>query len=218
MTRLSPEAVASLRRQARILILLEGASKAGLAPIGIIPLHAFAFLANVLAPVWDMPALEGKVLKRRGGPFYPALQRDLDRLVGKGMVLIIEVSHVRDAEGKWRLEGRYSLNRGVSAAAVDYLTRLPDEARFASFIVELGYALSALGESELERALVEDATYADPAVSNGNVVDFEEWTRRNPSVNAANYFDRFMPKRIRVTPGEKLHLYVRHLQRRIHAG
>ena len=185
--------------------------------MGIIPFHAFAFLSNVLAPVWDMPAFDGKILKRKGGPFYPALQQDLDRMVGLGMVLITEVAHVRDAEGKWRLEGRYCLNRQLSARAVDCLLDLPDEARFASFATEIAYALSALGEEELERALVEDATYSDPSVSENNVLDFEEWTRRNPSANAANYFDRFMPGGTKATPGEKLHLYVRHLQK-IHAG
>ena len=77
-------ATATRRRQARILTLLDSATEAGLAPIGIIPFHAFAYLANVLAPVWDMPAMDGKILKRLGGPFYPVLQRDLDRLVGRG--------------------------------------------------------------------------------------------------------------------------------------
>ncbi len=218
MSELSPTVAATLRRQARILILLDGAAKAGLAPMGIIPFHAFAFLSNVLAPVWDMPAFDGKILKRKGGPFYPALQRDLDRMVGLGMVLITQVAHVREADGKWRLEGRYRLNRQLSTRAVDYLLDLPDEGRFASFATEIAYALSALGEEELERALVEDATYSDPSVSENNVLDFGEWKRRNPSANAANYFDNFMPGGMKATPGEKLHLYVRNLHRRIHAG
>jgi hypothetical protein len=215
MSELSQIAAATLRRQARILVLLDGAAKAGLAPIGIIPFHAFAFLSNVLAPVWDMPALDGKILKRKGGPYYPTLQADLDRMVGMGMVLISQVAHVRDDDDKWRLEGQYCLNRQLASRAVDYLLQLPGEGRFAAFATELAYALSALGETELERALEEDATYSDPSVSENNVVDFEEWARRNPSTNAANYFNHFMPRGTKATPGEKLHLYVRHLQRRI---
>ena len=218
MSELDTTSVATLRRQARILVLLDGAAQAGLAPMGIISLHAFAYLSNVMAPVWDMPALDGKILKRKGGPFYPVLQRDLDRLVGMGMVLISEVAHVQDSEGKWRLEGRFRLNGRMAEPAVEYLRHLPDEQRFASFVGELAFALSALGETELEHALVEDATYSDPGVSNNNVLDFEEWTRTNPSVNAANYFDRFMPSGTKATPGEKLHLYVRHIRRRVHAG
>lgn len=121
MSEPSSTAIAALRRQARILILLNSAEKAGLVPMGIIPFHAFAFLSNVLAPVWDMPVLDGKILKRKGGPFYPALQRDLDRMVGMGMVYIAQVAHVRDADKKWRLEGRYSLNRQLSAPAIEFL-------------------------------------------------------------------------------------------------
>src|SRR6185312_7535782 len=203
MRNLDDAELATLRRQARILILLDAASKAGLTPMPIIPFHAFAYLSNVLAQVWDMPALDGKILKRKGGPFYPELQHDLDRLVGMGMVLIKQVSHVRESNGKWRLEGRYRLNAEMSNTPLNFLLGLPDERRFASFVEELAYALSALSDQDLERALVEDATYSDPSVSVNNVLDFEEWTQRNPSANAANYFDRLMPGCTRATPGEK---------------
>lgn len=210
--------LAALRRQARILVLLNGAARAGLEPIGIIPFHAYAFLANVLAPVWDMPVLDGKILKRHGGPFYPALQRDLDRMVGRGMVCIVRINHIRGSDGKWRLEGKYSLNLTMSADALDFLARLPGESDFAAFATELAYALSALSETDLETALVEDATYSDPTVSEDNVLDFGEWVGRNPSKNAADYFSSIMTRGTPATPGEKIHLYVRHLRRRIHGG
>lgn len=206
----------ALRRQARILVLLDGAARAGLEPMGIIPFHAYAFLANVLAPVWDMPALDGRILKRKGGPFYPALQRDLDRMVGRGMVCISHINHIRGTDGRWRLEGKYSLNLNMSADALDYLGRLPGESRFAAFATELAYALSALSDRDLETALVEDATYSDPTVSENNVLDFGEWVRRNPSTSAADYFSHLMARGTPATPGEKIHLYVRHLRRRIH--
>lgn len=206
----------SLRRQARILMLLHAATEASLAPIHVVPFHAFAYLANVLAPVWDMPALDGKILKRKGGPFYPDLQHDVDRMVGKGMVLVHGVHHVRGPDGRWRVEGTYGLNPDLSRAALAYLLGRRDEGRVASFVQELAYALSALGESEFDRALVEDATYSDPSFSEDNVLDFDEWTRRNPSANAAAYFDHFFPGGTKATPGERLHLYVRHLHRRIH--
>ncbi len=207
----------TLRRQARILILLNAAAEASLAPISVIPLHAFAYLANVLAPVWNMPALDGRILKRKGGPFYPDLQHDLDRMVGTGMVIVRGVHHVHDSVGKWRVEGMYGLNRQLTRTALEYLLGLYDEGRVAAFARELAFALSALDDSDLERALIEDATYSDPTFSDDNVLDFEEWSQRNPSVNAAAYFDHFMPAGTRATAGERLHLYVRHLHRRIHA-
>ena len=41
----------SLRRQARILLLLEGATGAGLCPISVLALHAYAYLADYHRPV-----------------------------------------------------------------------------------------------------------------------------------------------------------------------
>ncbi len=206
----------SLRRRVRLLVLLDAAEAAGLVPLKIIHLHAFAYLSNVLAPVWDMPALDGKLLKRRGGPFYPALQRDLDRLVGMGVVVITGLGHVCDDDGRWRLEGAYRLNRALARDVLAQLATYDDERRFVAFVQELAYALSALSDEDLDLAVSEDATYSDPLVSVGNVVDFEEWRRTNYSANAARYFDRLIPGGASATPGEKLHLYVRHLHRRIH--
>lgn len=203
-----------LRRQVRVVMLLNAAEAAGLVPLRILRLHTFAYLSNVLAPVWDMPVLNGRVLKRRGGPFYPDLQQDLDRLVGKGVVTISNVSHVQDESKRWRLEGAYRLNREFADPILDALGSFPEERKLGTFIVELGYALSALSDEELDRAVSEDATYSDPMVSIDNVIDFADWRERNYSANAAEKFDRVIPGG-NATPGEKLHLYVRHLRRRI---
>ena len=203
-----------LRRQVRIVMLLDAAEAAGLVPLQILRLHAFAYLSNVLAPVWSMPVLDGKVLKRRGGPFYPDLQHDLDRLVGQGVVTITGVGHVQDEARRWRLEGAYRLNREFADPILAALCNFPEDRRLGTFIVELGYALSALSDDELDRAVSEDATYSDPMVTVDNVIDFADWRHRNYSANAAEKFDRVIPGG-NATPGEKLHLYVRHLHRRI---
>ena len=79
---------ADVERKIRLIVLLSAAENAGLYPTPIRQLHVLAYLANVLAPVWNMPVLDGKLLKKKGGPFYPALQQDLDRLVGTGVVFI----------------------------------------------------------------------------------------------------------------------------------
>ena len=78
--------------------------------------------------------------------------------------------------------------------------------------------MSALSDDDLDVAAIQDATYSDPLVSVGNVVDFAEWKDTNFSANAARYFDRLVPGGVQATPGEKLHLYARHLHRRIHGG
>jgi hypothetical protein len=208
----------TVRRRVRLLVLLNAAENAGLAPLSIVRLHTLAYLANVLAAVWDMPAIEGKVLKRQGGPFYPAMQRDLDRLVGLGMVTISNLSHVLANDQRWRLEGSYRLNQPLSASVLRCVREYDDERRIMLFSEELAYALSALSDTEIDVATMQDATYADPLVDVGDIIDFEEWNDLNYSANAARCFRGLIPGGGRATPGEMLHLYVRHLQTRLHGG
>ncbi len=209
---------ATTRRRVRLVVLLDAAEEAGLVPIDITRLHTLAYLSNVLAPVWDISVLDGKVLKHRGAPFYPALQHDLDRLVGMGVVIISGLGHSVDADGRWRLEGAYRLNRVFAEPVLRHLAAYDDESRLVAFVRELAYALSALGDDEITIATREDATYADPRVSAGNVIDFDEWQKENYSADAARCVGHLVPTKFGVTPGEKLHLYVRHLQRRIQGG
>ena len=100
-----PDDSTALARRVRLVVLLEAARSAGLTPIDVLRLHTLAYLSNVLSQVWNMPPNDGKILKRRGGPFYPALQADLDRLVGMGVALLDGVGHRQDEDGRWRLEG-----------------------------------------------------------------------------------------------------------------
>lgn len=204
-----------LRRQIRLIMLLDAAEKAGLTPLSILRLHMLTYLSNVLAPVWDMPVLEGKVLKRRGGPFYPVLQHDLDRLVGMGIVMISGLGHDLDEMRHWRLEGSYTLNSDIADRLQPYILKYESEQQLAGFFQELAFALSYLGDEELDLAMMEDATYMDPMTDVGNVVDFAEWQDKNYSANAANYFENLLPYGTRATPGEKLHLYIRHIHARI---
>ena len=207
----------ALRRRARLVTLLDAAEAAGLVPIRILWLHAFAYLSNVLAPVWDLPVLEGALLKRQGGPFYPDLQRDLDRLVGIGVANISGIGHVQDESKKWRLDGAYRLNRKFANPILAALNNFEEESRLGAFVLELGYALSALSDEDLNKAVSEDATYSNPLVPNDNVIDFEGRGEKNYSAYAAGEFSRVIPGG-NATSGEKLHLYVRHLHRRIHGA
>ena len=63
----------ALRRQMRLLLLLDGSERAGIAPIRLRLLHTYAYLSNVLAPVWNASILDGRLLKMRGGPFLPPI-------------------------------------------------------------------------------------------------------------------------------------------------
>ena len=204
-------------RQARLILLLDAAEKAGLTPITVVRFHAFAYLANVLAPVWDMSPLDGRVLKRRISPFYPGLQSDLDKLVGAGMVAVTEVGHVQNSDGNWQIEAMYTLNRQLAEPAVELLSTFDDERQLRAFIQELAYALSALSDHDLDTAATQDAAYSDPLVSVGNVLDFGEWSHDNSSVNAALSFDSVTPEAGSTTAAEKLHMYAQTLLRRLSA-
>ena len=195
-----------------MLLLLDTADQAGIVPISVRRLHAYAFFSNVLAPVWNTPELDGRLLKRRGGPFYPAVQRDLDLLVGRGLVHITGLGHTRDEDGRWRLEGAFSLNRALAGNALDVASSFPQHREVRSFLQEVAYAVSALTDSEFDRVAEADAAYSDPAISYENVVDFAEWRELNYSANAARHFSSLIE---RASPAELLHLYVRHLRGRL---
>ena len=201
-----------LQRRFRLLMLLDGADRAGIAPIHVSRLHTYAYLSNVLAPVWNARVFDGRLLKRQGGPFYPELQRDLDRLVGMGLVVITGLGHVPSEDGRWRLDGSFALNRELAADALQSLATFPEERGMQAFLVEVAYAVSALSDSEFDRLPREDATYSDPNIDYGSVVDFAEWRERNYSADAAHHFAHLSEGAM---PSELLHLYVRHLHRRI---
>lgn len=159
--------------------------------------------------------MDGKILKRNGGPFYPALQGQLDRLVGRGLLTIHDLSHVLDEDGKWRLEGSYRSNRLFTQPVLESMSRFPDERRTMIFIQELTFAAVSLSTSEIDKSADLDATYSDPLITIGNVVDFAEWRDRNYSARVAEYFEHVLPSGKRTSAAEKLHVYVRHLHQRL---
>lgn len=209
---------AEIQRRVRLVVLLDAAERAGLTPVAVGNLHTLAFLTNVLAPVWDMHPMDGRLLKRREGPFYAPLQHDLDRLVGVGVALITRAGHVQNVDGKWRLDGLYEPNHDFTDRLIEAVERFPEERALMHFVREVTLAVSALTDADLSHASREDATYADPLVDYGSVVDFAEWRHVNYSANAAQHIARFLPHWAAPTTGEKLHLYVRHLARRLHGS
>src|ERR1700722_19243301 len=100
----------SLRQRARVIQLVDAAERAGITPIPSRKLHAFAYLADVLSPVWNLPSFDGKILKLEGGPHYPDLQREMDRLVILGLLQISDMTYVERGRDGARLDASYALN------------------------------------------------------------------------------------------------------------
>lgn len=199
----------------RVLTLLDALAAAGLAPSSSRALHELAYLANVLAPVFDLPPLDATLLKRKSGPYYPELQQTIDRLVGRGLVEARELRYVLDeVEQRYRISASYLLRHSEVRAALDrYRELYPIE---ALFLDELAAAYSALSDAEQGYMAVGDARYADVSVDVNNVIDFGEWTsaEKNFSRNAAM---TFAPGR-HLQPAERLYLYLDHLQQRMAHG
>ena len=227
-TKLDDRHLTKLKQRCRVLLLLDAAEQVGIAPLPSPQLHAFAYLADVLSPVWDLVPFDGKVYKSEGGPHYPDLQNELDCLVVQGLVQVWDLRY-DTTDGGARIAGKYALNfssehletifgaLGARApeAAVD-----PDDRSLHAFLVELAGALTTLPNSQIESAVTVDATYR--AEENlHHVVDFAEWVEdrktANPSWRVAERFRAFLPEESRMLPGEKLYLYAAYLGRAMHA-
>jgi hypothetical protein len=196
----------------RIVFVLTAADHAGITPISILSLHTLLYLCNLLAPVADLPPLDGKVLKRQGGPFYPEFQAEVDRLTGVGILRISNVGYVREPSG-WRLNGSYALNQPLASRVVSYAATFSEFFNTIAFSRELALAVGALSEQDAEHATNQDATYSDSAVDVGGVVDFGEWRTKNYSLNAARIIRDLAG--MDVTVAEQLNFYVRHLYQRM---
>ena len=207
-----------VQRRLRILFLVDAAEKALLAPLDTGTLHLMAYLTNVLAPVWQVPILDGKLLKKGEGPFYPEIQADADAMVGQGLLLQSKLDYVLNVDHQWRLQGAYTVNHELADSILHFVQQFPAERSLEHFCTEVAYSLSALFSEEVKDFSQQDATFGDPLIDYGSVIDFAEWMHRNFASNAAEQLGDLLPSGSRTTPGEKIHSYVRHLSRRLHAS
>src|SRR5207249_2311041 len=145
--------------------------------------------------------------------FYSELQWDVDRLVAQGLVSMKDLEQFKDAAGPWfRADYQLSLS-GVTA--VGHFIAAPQAHRIHRFLRELAAAYATLPEESREDAALSDATYTDPLVHLGSLIDFAEWDSRNFSQQTANAFSEFVPSPVRLSPRDKLHLYFRYLNRMV---
>ncbi|TPK96545.1 MULTISPECIES: hypothetical protein [unclassified Mesorhizobium] len=224
---ITDEELQLLRQRGRVLLLLDAAERASVAPLSTDRLHALAYLADVLSPVWHLPAFDQVVMKSSGGPFFPELQREMDRLVAAGLLEVSNIRYVPRPRGGARIEGCYGLRFG-SPHLEDLLGRLgargsdaaldPRDVQIHAFLIELAGALARLPGDELSRAATSDVTYSDRRVDNNNLIYITPASMPNRSVETAERFATFIPEGASLSPGEKLYLYATYLGRRVHGG
>ena len=226
----APRHLAKLKRRCRVLLLLDAAEQAGIAPLPSARLHAFAYLADVLSPVWKLVPFDGKIYKADGGPRYPDLQDEIDSLVVVGLIQVRKLAYEPRARGGARVSGSYGLNfaskrldsilRALGARSVEEAID-PEDHNLHAYLIDLASALATLPDDEIESATGVDVTYRARAELH-NVVDFAEWVdnawEANPSWQAAERFQAFLPEESKMLSGEKLYLYAAYLGRAMHGG
>lgn len=103
------ETLDQIKHRVRLLQLLASAEQAALAPISLEKLHAFAYLADILSPVWNLRPFEDRIGRTGRPPYYPDLQLQLDLLVGMGLVEPSELSYTVEDGGDARFSASYAL-------------------------------------------------------------------------------------------------------------
>jgi len=220
----------TMRQRCRVIALLDAAERVGISPMRAERLHAFAYLADVLSPVWHLPAFDGKILKIEGGPHYPDFQREIDRLVVAGLLEISEISYLARPDEGARIDGLYALNfqspflqqiLAALGARESELALDPRDCEVQAFLVDLAGALATVPDDEIGAAATLDATYADERFTPSSVIDFGEWSTDihvdNLSLRTVDQFNKFLPQSANLPSGEKLYLYASFLGRRIRA-
>lgn len=210
---MSPNAPALLIR-ARVLQMMAALTRAGGTPIDAASLHAFAFFSNVLSPLWELEPLDGAILKERSGPYYPALQTEIDWLIGEGLINVVALM---PGPNKMSLGAVFTSMEERARSVLALIRALPDEGATEEFLVELALAYLEIRADRRDDAALADASYSDPSVALGRIIDFAEWvkpTTDNPSWNTAESFQRYMPEGVTLDRAEKLLMYMRLLRRR----
>jgi len=210
------ENLVQLRRQLRLVAILQSADETGLTPLPADQLHALAYFADALAPVWGLRIVDSQLLKRHGGPMSPLLQRDLDVLVGRGVVIASDVRHVVDEDGGWRLDALYALNREFSTPITDAVQQFPSEVAQFDYVREVVYAVAGLGLGQIAKAPRSDAAYGDSLIDFGSLLDIDHLADDgNLSVRVARRFRAVAADEVELSSAELVHLYVRELYRRL---
>lgn len=165
------------------LLCVAEASRLGLSPLASAQLHVLLYLANTLAPLFNVARVRGRVLKRGPFPFYPDVQREVDRLAFAGVLSIERV----DFGPKGHLAAHYGLAASAQQIRSQLLEVSPEARRTARLFSEL--VAACFGKFLVSQAAIGpvDANYGNTDVVENEVVDFSEWQDENKNMEVARY-------------------------------
>lgn len=198
----------------RLLLLLLSLERAGISPVSSRDLHAFAYLANVLSPVWNVDPIEESVLKDTDGPHSSVLEREIDHCVGAGLIDVQRIDV--DEENDNKLSAWFVLPGKVTTDVLEFTEAFFDEVTHLEFLSELAFSFAEINSERRDDAALVDASWSDPEVANGRIIPFADVVSgyRSAAATAADAFQDYAPKGVILNKAEKLVLYMRLLKRR----
>lgn len=208
--------VADHWRRTWLVLLLDGAAKAGLTPVDQTIMHQAAYLANALAPVYNLPVEHGLVTRWKRGPFFAEVQWDLDRLAIMGLASLHSIENEEDDDGWW-FNVQYTTGPRT-IAFLEQVERHEQVRRWGRFHRELMAAFASLPDTDLRWATLADANYANTIdgdlEASEVVIDFDDLRKRNFTTRTVGRIDRQLPKEIALGDRDRIHLYLGYLAQR----
>lgn len=166
-----------------VLMCIAEADLMGLTPVTTPQLHVILYLANTLADLFGVMRVRGRVLKRGAHPFFPDVQREVDRLAFAG---VLKIEHV-DFGPKGHLSAHYTLGPIGADISRALVSHSPEAGRTAHLMRELACACFGRFLATTSSIGRIDANYGDAKVLEGEVVDFSEWTSENKNMEVARH-------------------------------
>ena len=169
---------------------------------------------NIL-PIYDVNFsgdISYLVMKYVRGPFYPAAQRDLDRMGVQGIIQVINFESKLDDRGAWT-NADYQLT-GLGFNIIKNVIGLPTVLPIWEFLQDLAIAYSHVENETRDAALLKDRTYDLPGKSNMAVMNFEK-KQNNRSLLASNTFVELAPEWLRPGRQDRLRMYLKYLELRV---
>lgn len=207
--------VEQIKHRVRLIQLLTAAEQAALTPISLDKLHAFAYLADILSPVWNLRPFQDRIGRTGQPPYYPDLQRQIDILVGMGMVEPSGLSYVLDEKKNARFSASYALRFESShfSEIANALEQDDESRQEQTYLDALANALASLPDEEISQAASHDLIYERSSIDNADYIELNMVTEHSLSALAVASFDEAFPSS-RLTPARRLYMYANYLGRR----
>lgn len=210
MRRAESEDLQRLRTLVRLTSIMHACKTAGIGPVPVAAIHTIAYFSDALSPIWEVPLIEGQLLKKKRVPINPELQGGIDELVGRAVLFAYNVRHVYVDEA-WSLDAYYDLNLVFGKRIIEAMGKDREFRKELSFVQEVVLALAGLGVPGLSAAAQADATYSDPNIDIGGVIDLSNAEGLTRTSQVTNQFAELLGREHRLTKSEITHLYIRHL-------